>query len=274
MHIITVATDRNTFLEDWEKSAKLWGYNFSVLAEGQDWEGFKTYTNAIINFLKTRPSNEIIVNLDCYDVIISGPPEELLQKFLSFQKDIVTGGEDVCIFNCHRHSCHVNNDKYKWVNSGFVMGSASELLKLFEFIILDSPGDDQIGVAKYMDTYPHKVAVDGNQMIVANIRSIDELNCIANNRFQHYQTQHIPVIVHTPFMYSDFGARSEMVRHHALKKYKKPPFGTYVKGLISHLYKHLTKNPAYSSVLYTLYAIICVILVYISYKIGKQFSWI
>jgi len=85
MHIITVATDRNTFLEDWEKSAKLWGYNFSVLAEGQDWEGFKTYTNAIINFLKTRPSNEIIVNLDCYDVIISGPPEELLQKFLSFQ---------------------------------------------------------------------------------------------------------------------------------------------------------------------------------------------
>ncbi len=261
MHIITVATDRNIFLEDWEKSAKSWGYKFSVLAEGQEWKGFKTYTNAIINFLKTRPPDEIIVNLDCYDVIIAGPPEELSKKFYSFQKDIVTGGEDVCIFNCHRHSCRVNNDKYKWVNSGFVMGSASELLKLFEYIIVESPGDDQIGVAKYMDTYPHKVAVDGNQMIMANIRSIDELNCIANNRFQHTETGYIPVIVHTPFMYSDIGSRSEMVRSHALENYKSPPFGTYLSGLFSHVYKHLTKNPAYSSILYGIIALILLVIV-------------
>jgi len=263
MHIITVATDRNVFLDDWEKSATFWGYNFSVLAEGQKWEGFKTYTNAIINFLKTRHPGEIIVNLDCYDVVIAGPPDELLQKFKSFQKDIVTGGEDVCIFNCHRHNCVINNDRYKWVNSGFVMGSACELLKLFEYILLESPNDDQIGVAKYMDANPCKITIDGNQMMVANIRSTDELKCIDNNRFQHTITKQVPVIIHTPFMYSDLGSRSEMVRKHALDNYKSPKFGTYLRGFFSHSYKHVTKNPAYSIIFYSIIIFIVLLVIFI-----------
>ena len=114
-----------------------------------------------------------------------------------------------------------------------------------------------------MDANPDKVAVDGNQMIVANIRSTSEINCIDNNRFQHTGTRHIPVIVHTPFMYSDLGSRSEMVRKHALDTYKSPKFGTYLLGLFSHLYKHVTKNPAYSTILYLSIAIIILLFVFL-----------
>ncbi len=263
MHVITIATDENDWLNNWKNSAKKWGYQYSILGKGREWKGFSTKIKLIIEFLLERDPEEIIAIVDAYDLLFTGPPNELVEKFISFNFPIVAGGEDVCILNCHKHSCKVNNNRYKWVNGGCVVGYAKELISAYEFTLQVSPEDDQIGVAKYMDANPDKVAVDGNQMIVANIRSTSEINCIDNNRFQHTGTRHIPVIVHTPFMYSDLGSRSEMVRKHALDTYKSPKFGTYLLGLFSHLYKHVTKNPAYSTILYLSIAIIILLFVFL-----------
>lgn len=261
MHIITIATDENNWLDNWKQSADSWGYDYSILGKGKEWKGFSTKIKLIIEFLNTRNPDEIVGIVDAYDLIFTGPPEELVKKFKSFNSPIIAGGEDVCILNCHKHSCKVNNDRYKWVNGGCVFGYAKDLIPLYVYTLQVSPEDDQIGVAKYMDEFPKKVTVDGNQMIVANIRSTDEINCISNGRFQHTGTGYIPVIVHTPFMYSDIGSRSEMIRSHALENYKSPPFGTYLSGLFSHVYKHLTKNPAYSSILYGIIALIILVIV-------------
>jgi len=244
MHVITIATDENDWLNDWKNSAQKWGYQYSILGKGREWKGFSTKIKLIIEFLLKRDPEEIIAIVDAYDLLFTGPPEELVEKFVSFNFPIVAGGEDVCILNCHKHSCKVNNNRYKWVNGGCVVGYAKELISAYEFTLQVSPEDDQIGVAKYMDANPDKVTVDGNQMIVANIRSTSEINCIDNNRFQHTGTRHIPVIVQ-------------------LDNYKSPKFGTYLLGFFSHTYKHVTKNPAYSIIFYSIIIFIVLLVIFI-----------
>lgn len=272
MHVITVATDDNNWLDDWKASAEKWGYKYTILGKGREWEGFSTKIKLIIEFLESREKNEIIVIVDAYDLILAGPPDELEKKFLSFRSPIVAGGEDVCIMNCHKHSCKVNNERYKWVNGGCVVGYVENLIDMYKYTLKVSPQDDQIGVGKYMDENPELVSVDGNQMIVANIRSTVEIRCVKGERFQHKETNYIPVIVHMPFMYADLGARSELVRTHTIENYESPPFLTYTQGLFSHLYKHLTKNPAYAPVLYGLYAVGIIVSLIILYYVWKHFN--
>ena len=271
MHLLTIATDENHWLDDWEKSAKIWGYDYTILGKGVTWEGFKTLTTLILNFLESRDPKEIIVIVDSYDLILAGPPDELLAKYQEFKSPLVVGGESVCIFNCHRHSCKVNNEKYKWVNTGFIAGEAAELVKAYQYTLKVSPGDDQIGIAKYMDAYPHKVTVDGDQTIVANIRETKEIGLLENRRFTHQETGSKPVIMHIPFMYSDLGGRSEKIRKHALENYQSPPFLTYTKGFISHAYKHLRKNPAYSSLYYGLCALFALMIGGLAYFLSRKF---
>ncbi len=263
MHVITIATDENNWLNNWKSSAQKWGYQYSILGKGLEWKGFSTKIKLIIEFLLERDPEEIIAIVDAYDLLFTGPPAELYEKFISFNFPIVVGGEDVCILNCHKHTCKVNNNRYKWVNGGCVIGYTKELISAYEFALQVSPEDDQIGVAKYMDANPDKIVVDGNQMIVANIRSTDELKYIDNNRFRHTITKQVPVIIHTPFMYSDLGSRSEMVRKHALDSYKSPKFGTYLLGFFSHTYKHVTKNPAYSIIFYSIIIFIVLLVIFI-----------
>ena len=263
MHVITIATDENDWLNNWKSSAQKWGYQYTILGKGREWKGFSTKIKLIIEFLLERDPEEIIAIVDAYDLLFTGPPAELDEKFISFNFPIVVGGEDVCILNCHKHTCKVNNNRYKWVNGGCVIGYTKELISAYEFTLQVSPDDDQIGVAKYMDANHGKITVDGNQMIVANIRSTDELKYINNNRFQHTITKQVPVIIHTPFMYSDLGSRSEMVRKHALDNYKSPKFGTYLLGFFSHSYKHVTKNPAYSIIFYSIIIFIVLLVIFI-----------
>ena len=96
LHIVTVATQRNHFLEDWERSVYLWGYrNVHVLAEGETWRGFGTWTNAVIRFLTECDAEDLVVIVDCYDLLVCGPEKECYVHFVSE----------------HPHSCELSDGK-------------------------------------------------------------------------------------------------------------------------------------------------------------------
>ena len=50
MHVITIATDENDWLNNWKSSAKKWGYEYSILGKGREWKGFSTKIKLIIEF--------------------------------------------------------------------------------------------------------------------------------------------------------------------------------------------------------------------------------
>jgi hypothetical protein len=245
MHVITVATTRNKLSDHWERSLQQWGVEYTILGEGRKWEGFQTYTKVLIDYLEKCPADRLLVNTDCYDVVFAGPAEELVEKFVLFQKRIVVGGEGVCFLNCFRHSQWVNHPKYRWVNGGFVMGRASDLLKLYKFVYKTSPGDDQVGIAMYLQQYAEEIAVDGKQALVANIRSHTDLKRVENGRFRHSATGSSPVVIHIPFIYADLGRRCEMVKLHTLQEYQTTSTWEYTKGFVGHLHKHVRNNPRY-----------------------------
>ena len=121
MLLITVATHNNRYLEEWESRARQLGYKYRVLGMGQTWEGFQTYQRELMNFLDNAniDDDEIIVNVDAYDVIMVSPPDILEQTYQDYADGrIVLGGEEMCAFNCYDHKQEVNHDQYKWVNTG------------------------------------------------------------------------------------------------------------------------------------------------------------
>lgn len=261
IQVVCIATSRNPFLNDWETSARQWGYQYKILGLGVPWEGFSTKQTLLLNYFDSVPANTIVAVVDAYDLILAGPPEELLAKYQTFNTPVVVGGENECIMNCHPHRCPVNHPEYKYVNGGCVVGTIDALRKIYEYALQHSPHDDQIGIAKYMDHHCEDVAVDGTQSLVANVRNAANIECIAGNRFRHVKTQSIPTIVHMPFVYADFGARCNKIKGHGIHHFEPPSNMVYITGYFSHLYKHMT-NPAYRPLKYTLYAVLVLILAF------------
>ncbi len=247
MKVVCIATSRNKMLEHWESSAKQWGYEFEVIGEGTVWKGFQTFTTLLLQYLNSQEfKNKLIALVDAYDVVFTGPPEELKKKYESFNSPIVVGGENECIMNCYKHSCDVNNEEYRYVNTGFVMGPINSMIQLFEYTLKHSPNDDQIGVAKYMSENCNIVSLDGNQEIVANLRDVKNIKPIDGKRFRHMKTNTVPVMIHTPFMYMDMGRRADLVKKHILDDYVSPGKMFYLNGYVKHVWKHSTNNPAYA----------------------------
>ena len=259
MKVVCIATERNTFLNDWENSARQWNYDYEILGLGVEWKGFSTKQTLLLNYFDELDSHEIVCVVDSYDLIFVGPGEEIIKKYQKFNTPIVVGGEDVCILNCHPHTCPVNNKDYKYVNGGCVIGNVEALIELYTYALKNSPHDDQIGIAKYMEECCNKVFVDGNQEIVANLRDANNIEAISGQRFRHVKTKTIPVIIHMPFVYADFGRRCNKVKQHAISHYVAPGSLTYFTGYFSHLYKHMT-NPAYRPIKYAVYSIMLIIM--------------
>ena len=147
--LVCVATESNSFLDDWKESASAWGFDFDVIGIGEDWNGFQTLLTLIKNYIQTVDENSIVAITDSYDLLMCGPPSELLHKHIDLSDGgsrIVVGGEAVCFLNGHKHNQFVNNITYKYVNTGFVMGTPTQIEEAYEYIMEKTPYDDQLGM--------------------------------------------------------------------------------------------------------------------------------
>lgn len=272
--LLTVATDRNKWLDDWESSAIKWKYNYKILGIGEKWEGFKTLLNLIIKFCKNTDSDKLLCIVDSYDVIIAGPKNELIEKFNSINKKIILGTENVCGPNCFKTEINVSNKSRPFINTGFVMGKCKDLLKMYEESILLCNYDDQVGISKYAKINPNYFHLDSNQSLVLNLnysKEIEDLKLLNNGRFHYIPTNVNPIIIHTPFMQKDLGKRCNFIRNHALNNYKKISKLNFLIEFIKHLKKHM-KNPVYkklTSIIISIIILIIFIIFYLLYKIYK-----
>jgi len=73
MHALTVATDHEGFLHSLRGSAKLFGYELTILGLGQPWGGFVWRWKLLLEALGNLPANDPVVILDGYDTIFTAP---------------------------------------------------------------------------------------------------------------------------------------------------------------------------------------------------------
>ena len=264
MKLVCVATESNDFLENWKESASAWGFDFDIIGLNQPWEGFETKLKLVKQYLKNIHRNTIVAIVDSYDLLLCGPPSELVEKYnlLTGGHSLVVGGESICFLNAHKHNQYVNNSKYKFVNGGFVMGKPYQIELAYDYIIKETPYDDQLGMGRYFDQFPSRITVDGNQELVANASSVNEIELLTEGRLRHAETNSTPVVIHFPFMYKDLGRRSETFRSHILENYTPKNTGFYIEGFLKHIIKHGYHNPVYKPLVFGIPAgIISIILI-------------
>jgi hypothetical protein len=85
-----------------------------------------------------------ILFTDCWDVVFSANPDEIMEKYMDFNSPVVISAEK----NCFPSDYKTEYDKldsptpYKYLNSGFIAGETSAILAILESMDLPNVKDD------------------------------------------------------------------------------------------------------------------------------------
>ncbi len=99
--------------------------------------------------LKNTDPNTIVLLSDSYDFLPLAPKEEIIEKFLQFNCDVVYNAEmyshpDPDKWTKYDEILPENkNDRWRYLNSGGIIGYAGKLLQIFEHYPYDMDTDDQ-----------------------------------------------------------------------------------------------------------------------------------
>jgi hypothetical protein len=203
LHIYTYATDMQKTLS-LSKSVEIFGNHVNCINENT-WNG---YDDKIFNLLKNIenvPDNDIVCFVDGYDVFINSKNDEIIDKFLKYECDLLFGTE----LNCYPENESLKKKidqipcltKYRYINSGGYMGYASSIRKLLswkspeEIKKICEMGTDQLYFAEYF--LENSVERDYRQKIFQNMYRVSwrEISVI-NNRFYNKKLDEYPCFVH------------------------------------------------------------------------------
>lgn len=142
LKIITVCTDEsNEQLNNWENSVINHNYDYEILGLGEKWGGWTWRTKKYIEELE-KASHYVYCLTDATDLFFVDGPDKLLDCFLSYDTNILIGGENTCCTGeaklnpikkydiLEKMSRLETRSRYKYPNGGFVMGYREDLLKL------------------------------------------------------------------------------------------------------------------------------------------------
>lgn len=235
--VLTLATDRNKYVDEFEMSLIRLGYNYKLLGMGQKWEGFHTKMGFIKNELIHLNPNQLVIICDSYDLVFLQPPNVISNLYHKLAKNkVVIGLEsikdifckfiDICIPETIEE-CKINNPYYpdfKYINAGFIMGKVKDILEIYTFMINNKFKDDQKALFTWVKQNCNKCYFDYHldfvfnympEMFIEKKIKVEYLkNKIKVNKDSY------PCAVHTPGQYLDLGLRTENLRNFLFPKRK------------------------------------------------------
>lgn len=159
---------------------------YRIVGAGEKWGGWphrmRSYRDAAALAAKEDP-NSLVVCMDAYDALSVRNGSNLVQVFESFGKPLVLGMERVCGGNCksirdwwrshgEKHASYLMSDgtrpRDRYVNGGLLMGQASAIRDVYDWMLKDGAKDDQIGLAKYVLAHRDSWAPDTHGKIFKN----------------------------------------------------------------------------------------------------------
>ena len=161
--LITVATEDNENLERFRKSCSFYNVPYIILGMGDQWNSGSAQDGVLLepggaqkiiylrDELKSWPELEdhIVMFTDSYDVVLCASPKEILQKFRSFQSEIVFSTEKTCWPDESLIEKYPNTDSdYRFLNSGGFIGYANRILEIIDTDI-NIEDDDQLYYTKF-----------------------------------------------------------------------------------------------------------------------------
>ena len=154
---ISIETDSHNRVErKLLHSCNIHNIDIQIIGKGASWEGFVTKFKIMVEYL-SQISDEIVCLTDSRDVLYMSDENTIYNTFIeNFDKDtIVFNGETQCFPEPEFAELHPHqNKKYKYLNSGCVIGSRLTLLeaakKAIELYEKTEINDDQFLIQKLL----------------------------------------------------------------------------------------------------------------------------
>jgi hypothetical protein len=159
MKIITFANENRGYYNALLQSAKQNRFQVINVGTTKQWKGYMDRVEHYIAFLKTLPSNEVVVVCDAYDVIVLASADECLDKFKNMNTDKVVMATYHSNFFTEKIFGKVETTHYyNNISMGCYMGYVRSLLDLLtsfckEYKCSANPAaNDQIHMTNYYTT--------------------------------------------------------------------------------------------------------------------------
>lgn len=174
--------------EFWLNTAKKWGYNYRIIGRNETWKNKSDWgrrTKSYIDFLeKEKDDNGLYLLTDSTDVLFSGYPDELIEKFTKLSKkynsNVIISGEFFPSFIIKNHTIYENiiaekaHGRNMYPNCGMIMGYKKDLLEIYKKI--SNEKNDQLGILKL---------ICNNKNILVDCKSELFLNIPLYHVFKH-----------------------------------------------------------------------------------------
>ena len=204
LHVISFATDPSR-LEYLNNSAELNKLKIHYLMASK-WNGYTDKITYTRKFLETVDPNDIVCFIDAYDVLAVGSYDEIVEKFKSYNCDLLLGSE-LNSFPEHyknHYPTMQSPTNYLYVNSGGYIGYAHAISKLMLWKdhttierICENGGDQTYFIEYFLQNPSEKIRLDTYQKIFQNMHwvSWNEFY-IQNGRFVNTILNEKPCFIH------------------------------------------------------------------------------
>lgn len=189
LHIITVGNYQHIGLERLLYSAHQSGLHVNVMGLGKPYPHHFVKFSNMLKFLDGISGKDLVMFVDAFDVILLGGEEEIVTKFLSYEKP--------CVFAAEQHY-HPKNSAFdligeypesptrlRYLNSGTYIGYAFYIKKMLEETIarrfrmpvarmFKRLHDDQYHLHRYFARHQNEIALDRHALIFLPLSYIGE----------------------------------------------------------------------------------------------------
>lgn len=152
--------------------------------------------NLMKEYLSTVDEDTIVMFVDGYDTFIAASREEILSRYLGFNKDIVFSAEKTCWPDQSMAELHPStHTEFKYLNSGTYIGRAGALKELFSSDIQDYE-DDQLYVQKAFLQNQSNIALDTESYIFMCLAKAEKDVKIGKNFIVNKATKCTTCVIH------------------------------------------------------------------------------
>tara|TARA_B100000900_G_C20595564_1_gene723264 strand:+ start:3097 stop:3879 length:783 start_codon:yes stop_codon:yes gene_type:complete len=134
VHVYTVGTDRN-MMGSIIETEKLYDVKVNYLMP-KEWYGFYTKINETNKVIQDLDDNDILLFIDCYDIMINSNMDEIINKFKSFNCNLLISAELVCFPDYLQDKMDKTppfNIKNKYPNAGGYIGYVKDVKKMMNW---------------------------------------------------------------------------------------------------------------------------------------------
>lgn len=162
LHVCTVASHETQGLKQLQQSCDHNSIQLVVMGLRLPYKGNGQKLSYLKNFLQGIPDEDLVLFVDAYDVLILADTKTLVTKFLAMNAR--------CVFSAETSLYPLNRDalgrfppsptKFKYLNSGSIMGYASHLRHILESIPIKEKDSDQSQLIKYYLDHQSEIVLD------------------------------------------------------------------------------------------------------------------